>query len=102
MLRQDGSAIGEQVRKVLDLDRKVYSREVYPGGHAHFNRRKIQDPLDAGGDHDINDSLVFFTQMVMVMVMAVDKREDGAVYQSSIARVSEMLLERAKAVPKRQ
>jgi mRNA interferase RelE/StbE len=40
--------------------------------------------------------------IVLVMVMAVDKREDGAVYQSSIARVSEMLLERAKAVPKRQ
>jgi len=39
--------------------------------------------------------------IVLVMVMAVDKSEDGAVYQSSIARVSEMLLERAKALPKR-
>ncbi len=38
---------------------------------------------------------------VLVMVMALDKREDSAVYQSALARVSEMLLERAKAVPKR-
>ena len=38
---------------------------------------------------------------VLVMVMAVDKREDSVVYQSALARVSEKLLERAKAVPKR-
>jgi mRNA interferase RelE/StbE len=39
--------------------------------------------------------------IVVVMVMAIDKREDSAVYQSAIARVSEMLSERLKAVPKR-
>ena len=37
--------------------------------------------------------------IVLVMVMAIDKREDSAVYQSAIARISEMLSERMKAGP---
>jgi mRNA interferase RelE/StbE len=37
--------------------------------------------------------------IVLVMVMAIDKREDSAIYQSAIARISEMLSERMKAGP---
>lgn len=39
--------------------------------------------------------------IVLVMVMAIDKREDSAVYQSAVARITQMLSERAKAGPKR-
>ena len=39
--------------------------------------------------------------IVLVMVMAIDKREDSAVYQSAVARIAQMLSERAKAGPKR-
>jgi mRNA interferase RelE/StbE len=44
--------------------------------------------------------LVYGVQDDMVMVMAVDKREDSAVYQSAMARISELILELAKANPK--
>jgi hypothetical protein len=37
----------------------------------------------------------------MVMVMAVDKREDSAVYQSAMARISELISELAQVKPKR-
>ena len=40
--------------------------------------------------------------ILMVMVMAVDKREDSAAYQSALARVSDMVIELAKAAAKRQ
>ena len=33
--------------------------------------------------------------------MAVDKREDSAVYQSAMARISELISELAKVTPKR-
>ena len=39
--------------------------------------------------------------VLLVMVMAVDKREDSVVYQSAMARVSEKMAELAKAVQKR-
>jgi len=36
----------------------------------------------------------------VVMVMAVDKREDSAVYQSAMARLSELVADLGKAAPK--
>ena len=39
--------------------------------------------------------------VLIVMVMAIDKREDSVVYQSAMARVSEKMDELAKAVQKR-
>ena len=39
--------------------------------------------------------------VLIVMVMAVDKREDSVVYQSAMARVSEKMAGLAKAVQKR-
>ena len=39
--------------------------------------------------------------ILMVMVMAVDRREDSAVYQSAMARISELISELAKVTPKR-
>ena len=39
--------------------------------------------------------------VLIVMVMAVDKREDSVVYQSAMARVSEKMDELAKAFQKR-
>ena len=39
--------------------------------------------------------------VLIVMVMAVNKREDSVVYQSAMARVSEKMAEVAQAVPKR-
>ena len=39
--------------------------------------------------------------ILTVMVMAVDKREDSAVYKSAMARISEMISELAKGTPKR-
>jgi mRNA interferase RelE/StbE len=40
-------------------------------------------------------------EVLIVMVMAVDKREDSVVYQSAMGRVSEKMVELAKAVQKR-
>ena len=39
--------------------------------------------------------------VLIVMVMAVDQREDSVVYQSAMARVSEKMAEVAQAVQKR-
>jgi mRNA interferase RelE/StbE len=39
--------------------------------------------------------------VLIVMVMEVDKREDSVVYQSAMQRVSEKMAELAKAVQKR-
>jgi len=39
--------------------------------------------------------------VLIVMVMAVDKREDSMVYQSAMARVSEKMAELARAINKR-
>ncbi len=39
--------------------------------------------------------------ILMVMVMAADRCEDSAVYQSAMARISELISELAKVTPKR-
>lgn len=39
--------------------------------------------------------------VVIVMVMAIDKREDSVVYQSAMQRVSEKMTELAKVIQKR-
>jgi len=39
--------------------------------------------------------------ILLGMVMAVDKREDSAAYQSAMARISELISELAKVTPKR-
>lgn len=58
------------------------------------------------GHYKINKQgyrLVYGVQddVLIVMVMAVDKREDSVVYQSAMLRVSEKMAELAKAVQKR-
>lgn len=45
--------------------------------------------------------LVYGVQDDILMVMAIDKREDSAVYQSAMARISELISELAKVTPKR-
>ncbi len=37
----------------------------------------------------------------MVMIMAFDKREDSAVYQAAMARISELISELSNVTPKR-
>jgi mRNA interferase RelE/StbE len=44
--------------------------------------------------------LVYGVQDDILMVMAVDKREDSAVYQSAMARLAELIAELPKAAPK--
>jgi mRNA interferase RelE/StbE len=39
--------------------------------------------------------------ILIVMVMAVDKREDSAVYQSAMARLAQLITELPKVTPKR-
>jgi mRNA interferase RelE/StbE len=91
----DGS-VKEPLRKLL---KKRLDNPHVPGselhgalaGHYKIKLRKQGYRLVYGVQEDI----------VVVMVMAIDKREDSSVYQSAIARVSEMLSERLKAGPKR-
>lgn len=45
--------------------------------------------------------LVYGVQDDILMVMAVDKREDSAVYQSAMARLAQLIAELPKAAPKR-
>ena len=45
--------------------------------------------------------LVYGVQDDILMVMAVDQREDSAVYRAAMARISEMVAELAKVTPKR-
>ena len=60
-------------------------------GHYKIKLRKQGYRLVYGVQDDI----------LMVMVMAVDKREDSAVYQAAMARISELISELANATPKR-
>ena len=91
----DGS-VKEPLRKLLQ--KRLDSPHV-PGGELHgalaghykIKLRKQGYRLVYGVQDDI----------VLVMVMAIDKREDNAVYQSAIARIAQMLGERAKPGPKR-
>lgn len=91
----DGS-VKETLRKLL---KKRLDNPHMPGaelhgalaGHYKIKLRKQGIRLVYGVQDDI----------LMVMVMAVDKREDGAVYQSAVARIAEMVGELAKAAVKR-
>jgi mRNA interferase RelE/StbE len=87
---------------VKDVLRKLLKKRLdnphVPGGELHgalaghykIKLRKQGYRLVYGVQDDI----------LMVMVMAVDKRQDSAVYQSAMARISELILELAKATPK--
>ena len=59
-------------------------------GHYKIKLRKQGYRLVYGVEDDI----------LVVMVMAVDKREDSAVYQSAMARLSELVADLGKAAPK--
>ena len=59
-------------------------------GHYKIKLRKQGYRLVYGVEDDI----------LMVMVMAVDKREDSAVYQSAMTRLSELVADLGKAAPK--
>ena len=91
----DGS-IKETLRKLL---KKRLDNPHVPGGELHgalagyykIKLRKQGYRLVYGVQDDV----------LMVMVMAVDKREDRAVYQSAMARISELISELAKVAPKR-
>ena len=91
----DGS-VKEPLRKLLQkrLDNPhMPGRELHGAlaGHYKIKLRKQGYRMVYGVQDDI----------VLVMVMAIDKREDSAVYQSAVARIAQMLSERAKAGPKR-
>lgn len=91
----DGS-VKETLRKLL---KKRLDNPHVPGselhgalaGHYKIKLRKQGYRLVYGVQDDI----------VVVMVMAVDKREDSAVYQSAMVRIEEMLAQRAKVGPKK-
>ena len=91
----DGS-VKEPLRKLLQkrLDNPYVPGSELRGalaGHYKIKLRKQGYRLVYGVQDDI----------LMVMVMAVDKREDSAVYQSAMARISELISELAKVTPKR-
>ncbi len=91
----DGS-VKETLRKLL---KKRLENPHVPGGELHgalaghykIKLRKQGYRLVYGVQDDI----------LMVMVMAVDKREDSVVYGAALARISEMVAELTKATPKR-
>ena len=92
----DGS-VKETLRKLLKrrLDNPHVPGAQLPGalsGHYKFKPRKQGYRLVYG----VQDGVL------IVMVMAVDKREDSAVYQSAMVRVAELVADLAKAGPKRQ
>ena len=90
----DGS-VKETLRKLL---KKRLENPHVPGvelhgalkGHYKIKLRKLGYRLVYGVQDDI----------LMVMVMAVDKREDSDVYQATMARISELISELAKITPK--
>lgn len=90
----DGS-VKEMLRKLL---KKRLDNPHVPGvalhgelaGHYKIKLRKQGYRLVYGVRDDI----------LVVMVMAVDKREDSAAYQSAVARLSEKVSEMAKAAQK--
>ena len=91
----DGS-VKETLRKLL---RKHLENPHVPGaqlhgalkGHYKIKLRKQGYRLVYGVQEDI----------LMVMVMTVDKRKDSAVYQAAMARISELISELANVTPKR-
>ena len=94
----DGS-VKEPLRKLLQkrLDNPYVPGSELRGalaGHYKINLRKQGYRLVYGVQEDV--------VVVVVMVMAIDKREDSAVYQSAVARIAQLVVERASAEPKRQ
>ena len=93
--RLDGS-VKEPLRKLL---KKPLDNPRVPGaalhgalaGHYKIKLNKQGYRLVYGVKDDV----------LIVMVMAVDKREDSVVYQSAMARVTEKMAALAKAVPQR-
>lgn len=91
----DGS-VKEPLRKLL---KKRLDNPHVPGGELHgalvghykIKLRKQGYRLVYGVQDDV----------LIVMVMAVDKREDNAVYQSALTRITELISEIAKVAPKR-
>jgi len=91
----DGS-VKETLRKLL---KKRLDNPHMPGaalhgelaGHYKIKLKKQGFRLVYGVQDDI----------LLVMVMAVDKREDSLVYQSAVARISEKVAELAVATKKR-
>jgi len=91
----DGS-VKETLRKLL---KKRLDKPHIPGaelhgalaGHYKIKLRKQGYRLVYGVQNDI----------LTVMIMAVDKREDSAVYLTAMARISELSAELAKAMTKR-
>jgi mRNA interferase RelE/StbE len=91
----DGS-VKETLRKLL---KKRLDNPHVPGGELHgalAGHYKIK-LLKQGYRlvYAVHDDIL------LVMVMAVDKREDSAVYQSALARISELSAELLKATEKR-
>lgn len=89
----DGS-VKEPLRKLL---KKRLDNPHFPGGQLHgalSGHYKIK-LLKQGY------RLVYGVQddVLLVMVMAVDKREDSIVYQSAMQRLSDLITELAKAAP---
>ena len=90
----DGS-VKEPLRKLL---KKRLDNPHVPGGELHgalaghykIKLRKQGYRLVYGVQDDV----------LIVMVMAVDKREDNVVYQSALVRISEMISNITKPVPK--
>jgi mRNA interferase RelE/StbE len=88
----DGS-VKEPLRKLL---KKRLDNPHVPGGELHgalsgFYKIKLRKQgyrLVYGVEDDI--------LMVMVMVMAVDKREDASVYQSAMVRITQLISEKLK------
>ena len=89
-------AVKETLRKLL---KKRMDNPHVPGGELHGALAgHYKNKLRKQGYR-----LVYGVQddVLIVMVMAVDKREDSVVYQSAMARVSEKMAELAKAVQNR-
>ena len=91
----DGS-VKETLRKLLKkrLDNPhIPSAELHGAlaGHTKIKLRKQGYRLVYGVQDDV----------LIVMVMAVDKREDSAVYQSAMARVAALVADLGKAGAKR-
>ena len=88
----DGS-VKEPLRKLL---KKRLDNPHVPGGELHgalsgfykIKHRKQGYRLVYGVEDDI--------LMVMVMVMAVDKREGASVYESALVRITQLISEKAK------
>ena len=91
----DGS-VREPLRKLLKkrLDQPHVPGSALRGpllGHYKIKLRKQGYRLIYGVEDDV----------LIVMVMAVDKREDSVVYQSAVSRVSEKVAQYVKTGPKR-